>query len=40
MAELNADSEVAGYIKQIQDAKTAAGPPPPSPALPTGCKKA
>ena len=40
MAELNADSEVAGYIKQIQDAKTAAGSPPPPPALPAGCKKA
>ena len=40
MAKLNADSEVAGYIKQIQDAKTAAGPPPAAPALPGGCKKA
>ena len=40
MAELNADSEVASYIKQIQDAKTAAGTPPPLPALPAGCKKA
>jgi TRAP-type C4-dicarboxylate transport system substrate-binding protein len=40
MAELNTDSEVAAYIKQIQDAKTAAGSPPLAPALPAGCKKA
>jgi TRAP-type C4-dicarboxylate transport system substrate-binding protein len=39
MAELNADSEVAGYIKQIQAEKAAASPPS-SPALPAGCKKA
>jgi TRAP-type C4-dicarboxylate transport system substrate-binding protein len=39
MAELTADSEVADYIKQIQDAKTAAAPPAPPPAVPAGCKK-
>jgi TRAP-type C4-dicarboxylate transport system substrate-binding protein len=38
IAKLNADSEVAGYIKQIQEAKTAAGPPAVAPALPGGCK--
>lgn len=38
ITELDADSEVAGYIKQIQDAKTTAGPPPPG--LPAGCRKA
>lgn len=38
--ELSADTEVAGYIKQIQDAKAAAPPPAAPPALPAGCKKA
>ena len=38
-AALTADSEVAGYIKQIQAAKMAAGRPPQTPALPAGCKK-
>lgn len=38
--ELSADTEVAGFIKQIQDAKAAA-PAPPAPApLPAGCKTA
>jgi TRAP-type C4-dicarboxylate transport system substrate-binding protein len=40
MTELQKDSEVADYIKQIQDAKTAAGTPPAPAPLPAGCKKA
>ena len=39
-AEISADAEVADLIKQIQDAKAAAGPPPPPAPLPAGCKKA
>jgi TRAP-type C4-dicarboxylate transport system substrate-binding protein len=39
-AELSADSEVAGFIKQIQDAKAAAPAPPPPPPFPAWCKKA
>jgi TRAP-type C4-dicarboxylate transport system substrate-binding protein len=39
-AELSADPEVAGFIKQIQDVKAAAPPPAAPPALPAGCKKA
>lgn len=38
--QLSADSEVAGFIKQIKDAKAAAGPPAAPPPLPAGCKKA
>ncbi len=39
-AEISSDTEVAGLIKQIQDAKAAA-PAPAAPApLPAGCKKA
>jgi TRAP-type C4-dicarboxylate transport system substrate-binding protein len=38
--ELQADSEVADLIKQIQDAKAAAGPPPAPAPLPAGCKTA
>ncbi len=37
-SEISADTEVAGYIKQIQDAKAAAPPPAAAPALPAGCK--
>jgi tripartite ATP-independent transporter DctP family solute receptor len=39
-AEISKDSEVAGYIKQIQDAKAAAPAPAPPAPLPAGCKKA
>lgn len=38
--ELAADAEVGGFLKQIQDAKAAAGPPPAAPPLPAGCKTA
>jgi tripartite ATP-independent transporter DctP family solute receptor len=38
--ELSADPEVAGFIKQIQDAKAAAPVPPAPPPLPAGCKTA
>ena len=37
--QLEADPEVAGFIKQIQDAKAAAPPPAAPPPLPAGCKK-
>lgn len=38
--ELSADSEVAGFIKQIQDAKASAPAPAAPPPLPDGCKQA
>lgn len=38
--ELAADSEVGGFLKQIQDAKAAAAPPPAPAPLPAGCKTA
>ncbi len=38
--QLSEDPEVAGLIKQIQDAKAAAGPPAAPPPLPAGCKTA
>lgn len=38
--EISKDSEVADFIKQIQDAKASAPAPPKPPDLPAGCKKA
>lgn len=38
--EISKDAEVAGLIKQIQDAKAAAPAPPAPPPLPDGCKTA
>jgi hypothetical protein len=38
--ELAKDPDAGEYLKQIQDAKAAAGPPAPAPPLPDGCKTA
>ncbi len=40
LAEISKDAEVAGFLKQIQDAKASAPAPPKPPDLPAGCKKA